>query len=86
MRFRIEGCQQALKAGPFQYGTGCPETEDVQGCHPGGQVKAGNLKDWPAEGKPLVERSKALGDICGVSYIYGIFWRFGLIDVLQKKI
>ena len=32
------------------------------------------------EGKPLVERSKALGDIRGVSYIYGIFWRFWLIE------
>ena len=33
------------------------------------------------EGKPLVERPKALGDIRGVSYIYGIFRRFGLIEV-----
>ena len=32
-------------------------------------------------GKPLVERPKALGDIRGVTYIYGIFYRFGLIDV-----
>ena len=37
------------------------------------------------EGKPLVERPKALGDIRGVSYIYGMFYRFGLIDVPQKK-
>ena len=33
------------------------------------------------EEKPLVERPKALGDIRGVSYIYGIFHRFGLIEV-----
>lgn len=33
------------------------------------------------EGKPMVERPKALGDIRGVSYIYGIFRRFGLIEV-----
>ena len=26
-----------------------------------------------------VERSKALGDIRGVTYIYGMFYRFGLI-------
>lgn len=29
----------------------------------------------------VVERPKALGDIRGVSYIYGIFYRFGLIDM-----
>ena len=29
----------------------------------------------------VVERPKALGDIRGVSYIYGMFYRFGLIDV-----
>ena len=28
-----------------------------------------------------VDRSKALGDIRGVTYIYGMFYRFGLIDV-----
>lgn len=36
--------------------------------------------------RPLVERPKALGDIRGVSYIYGIFWRFGLIEVPDEKI
>ena len=34
-----------------------------------------------AAAEPLVERPKALGDIRGVSYIYGIFRRFGLIEV-----
>ncbi len=29
----------------------------------------------------VVDRPKALGDIRGVSYIYGLFYRFGLIDV-----
>ena len=29
----------------------------------------------------VVKRPKALGDIRGVTYIYGIFYRFGLIDV-----
>ena len=37
------------------------------------------------EGKPLVERPKALGDIRGVSYIYGIFYRFELIEVPVKQ-
>lgn len=37
------------------------------------------------EGKPLVERPKELGDIRGVSYIYGMFDRFELIEVPQKK-
>lgn len=36
------------------------------------------------EGHPLVERPKALGDIRGVTYIYAIFFRFGLIDVPEK--
>lgn len=29
----------------------------------------------------IVNRPKALGDIRGVTYIYGMFYRFGLIDV-----
>lgn len=33
---------------------------------------------------PLVDRPKTLGDIRGVSYIYAIFYRFGLIDVLEE--
>lgn len=37
------------------------------------------------KGKPLVERPKALGDIRGVSYIFGMFYRFKLIEVPQKK-
>ena len=32
----------------------------------------------------VVGRPKALGDIRGVSYIYGLFYRFGLIDVPDK--
>ena len=29
----------------------------------------------------IVDRPKALGDIRGVTYIYGMFYRFGLINV-----
>lgn len=29
----------------------------------------------------VVERPKALGDILRVTYIYGMFYRFGMIDV-----
>ena len=29
----------------------------------------------------VVDRPKALGDIRGVTYIYGMFYRFGLINV-----
>lgn len=29
----------------------------------------------------VVDRPKALGDIWGVTYIFGMFYRFGLIDV-----
>lgn len=32
----------------------------------------------------VVDRPKALGDIRGVTYIYAIFYRFGLIDAPQK--
>ena len=32
----------------------------------------------------VVDRPKALGDIRGVTYIYGMFYRFGLIDVPEK--
>ena len=35
----------------------------------------GNIKE------KVVDRPKALGDIRGVPYIYGMFYRFGLIDV-----
>ena len=37
----------------------------------------GNIKKVGA----VVERPKALGDIRGVTYIYGMFYRFGLIDM-----
>ena len=29
----------------------------------------------------VVDRPKALGDIRGMTYIYGMFYRFGLINV-----
>ena len=32
----------------------------------------------------IIEKPKALGDIRGVSYIYPILWRFGLIRVSEK--
>lgn len=32
----------------------------------------------------VVDRPKALGDIRGVTYIYAVFYRFGLIDAPQK--
>ena len=35
----------------------------------------GNIKE------EMVDRPKALGDIRGVTYIYGMFYRFGLVDV-----
>lgn len=33
------------------------------------------------KGEVVDRRPKALGDIRGVTYIYGMFYRFGLIDV-----
>ena len=38
----------------------------------------GNIKE------EVVNRPKALGDIRGVTYIYGMFYRFGMIDVPDK--
>ena len=35
----------------------------------------GNIKE------EMVDRPKALGDIRGVTYIYGMFYRFGLINM-----
>lgn len=32
----------------------------------------------------IVDRPKALGDIRGISYIYEIFNRFGLIEMPEK--
>ena len=37
----------------------------------------GNVKEAGA----VVDRPKALGDIRGITYIYGMFYRFGLIDI-----
>ena len=31
-----------------------------------------------------IDRPKSLGDIRGVTYIYGMFYRFGLIDVPER--
>ena len=36
------------------------------------------------EGKPVAARPKDLGDIRGISYIYPILWRLGLIRVPEK--
>ena len=32
----------------------------------------------------VVDRPKALGDIRGITYIYAMFYRFGLIDVPEN--
>lgn len=32
----------------------------------------------------IVERPKALGDIRGISYVYSLLWRFGMIAVPEK--
>ena len=34
--------------------------------------------------KPMMDRPKAMGDLRGVSYIYPIFYRWGLIDAPEK--
>ena len=42
------------------------------------------LGKLPGGGRPLVQRPKDLGDIRGISYIYAMFYRFGIIDVPEK--
>ena len=34
----------------------------------------------------IVKRPKALGDIRGISYIYPLFWKFGLIEVPEETV
>lgn len=43
--------------------------------------KVMELKLTSSEKKPVIQRPKALGDIRGVTYIYAMFYRFGLVDV-----
>ena len=44
------------------------------------------MKESLSEGeKPYVKRPKALGDIRGISYIYPLFDRFGLIETAPDK-
>ena len=41
------------------------------------------LKDIEEE-QPFIKRPKALGDVRGVSYIYPMFYTFGIIKVPEK--
>ena len=34
--------------------------------------------------RPVVDRPKDLGDIRGITYIYGIFYAFGLLEMPEK--
>ena len=43
--------------------------------------KVAEIKSSTGEKMPTIGRPKALGDIRGVTYIYAIFYRFGLIEV-----
>ena len=51
----------------------------------GNLLKAGRVmnecKPTADHAKILVDRPKTLGDIRGVTYIYGMFYQFGLMDV-----
>lgn len=52
--------------------------------HPSLQTIANELDiNIPCIGS-VVDRPKALGDIRGVTYIYAMFYRFGLIDASEK--
>lgn len=41
-------------------------------------------KQEEAAGDRIVSRPKALGDIRGISYIYPLFWKFGMIEVPEE--
>lgn len=46
------------------------------------QLKKGRSGAYTKE--LFIDRPKALGDIRGVTYIYALFYRFGLIDVPEE--
>ncbi len=48
-----------------------------------GSIRLAYRKARELEGEE-VERPKALGDIRGISYIYPLLWKFGLIRVPEK--
>lgn len=49
-----------------------------------GSFKRAFDKVCEQEEKVIFERPKALGDIRGISYIYPIFYRLGIIEVPEK--
>ena len=54
--------------------------------HPNVDYEIEGLGEIEVDGliKPMYKRPKELGDLFGISYIYPIFYRFGLIDVPEK--
>ena len=62
-------CILAFQGYEFQTVSGLPFTYQVKKARKGAQT---------------VPRHKALGDIRGVSYLYGMFYQFGLIEIPSK--
>lgn len=65
----------------------------ISGQSPSKIEKSGEFAGEPSENRgrepqktsaPVIQRPKDLGDIRGISYIYAMFYRFGIIDVPEK--
>lgn len=65
----------------------------ISGQSPSKIEKSGEFAGAPSENRgrepqktsaPTIQRPKDLGDIRGISYIYAMFYRFGIIDVPEK--
>ena len=75
---------------PFKTATGLPFRYKLK-VGKNGEYNRELLIDRREKSKRVLEevkKPKALGDIRGVSYIYPILWRFGLIrvpEVIEKK-
>ena len=57
---------------------------EFDGMSDSGQQAMLALGKVPDGQKPVIQRPKDLGDIRGISYIYAMFYRFGIIDVPEK--
>ena len=81
-------CIVAFEGYPFQTISGLPFSYQLKTGRENSKSLAWSsvrLAFEKTEGRPVVARPKALGDIRGISYIYGIFLKFGLIEAAQNN-
>ena len=73
-------CIVAFEGYPFQTISGLPFSYQLKTGRNGELTK----ELWIDRRENSKSLAKALGDIRGISYIYGIFLKFGLIEAAQK--